>query len=108
MTGPSVRAIVRRNAAASSPSEVSGIGAATTFNPLPCNLRITGSQLDPSAHAPWITTTVAFFKSDIILHLFGLLSEMARYLMGRESGEKADNLLRNKLAMIFERKVTRV
>src|SRR5580700_4735016 len=33
---------------------------------------------------------------------------MARYLMGRESGEKADNLLRNKLAMVFERKVTRV
>src|SRR5580692_5116238 len=37
-----------------------------------------------------------------------LLLEIDRSQSGCESSEKADNLPRNKLAMVFERKVTRV
>src|SRR5262249_10046731 len=58
ITGPSVRAMARFNAAMSSANEVRGIGAATTRSPSRARPRITYFQLEPSAHAPWTATTV--------------------------------------------------
>jgi hypothetical protein len=43
---------------ASSCSDVSGMGAAVTGMPACCSSVMTALQLDPSAHAPWIKTTV--------------------------------------------------
>src|SRR5262249_33129540 len=39
--------------------EVSGIGAARTFNPLDCSGLMTSAQLEPSAQAPWTSATLA-------------------------------------------------
>src|ERR1700733_12423324 len=69
ITGPSVRVMVRFRAAASSLSDVNGIGAAITFKPRSSSERITACQLEPSAHAPWTTTTVAFFGKLMMLLL---------------------------------------
>jgi hypothetical protein len=39
-------------------SDVSGSGAATTLMPSDAREPMTFAQLDPSAHAPWVRTTV--------------------------------------------------
>src|SRR6516162_5246016 len=60
MAGPFVLTIVRFKATMSSLSEVRGRGAATTCSPSLLRRRMTSFQLDPSAQAPWATTTVLF------------------------------------------------
>ena len=59
-TGPLVLSITRWRAAMSSVSDVSGIGAHVTLRPSFRNGRMTFCQQEPSAHAPWTNTTVAF------------------------------------------------
>src|SRR5262249_486943 len=51
----------------SSDSDVSGIGAARTFSPLDCSGLMTWPQLEPSAHAPWTSTTLAVVSDSLIL-----------------------------------------
>src|SRR5712692_4737816 len=46
-----------RRRATSAASEVSGNCGAVTVNPDACNVRITSLQLEPSAQAPWTSTT---------------------------------------------------
>src|ERR1700678_1766621 len=57
-TGPSVRSMTRLTAFTSSSSVVSGLGAAGTLSPACCRPVPTRLQLDPSAQAPWTSTTV--------------------------------------------------
>src|SRR5262249_44872907 len=57
MIGPSVRSKLRLRAATSSVREVSGSGAADTFTASAFSAVMTRAQLDPSAHAPWASTT---------------------------------------------------
>src|SRR5438093_7643200 len=61
MIGPSVRSKVRLSAATSSAREVSGRGAAETFTASAFSAVMTRAQLDPSAHAPWASTTLTSF-----------------------------------------------
>ncbi len=62
--GPPARSVPRRrsrlrfSAATSSASEVSGSGAATALMPSASSAVITRAQLEPSAHAPWASTTL--------------------------------------------------
>src|SRR2546428_1080767 len=55
--GPVRRFNTWRRRATSAASEVSGNWGAVTMNPDACNNRITSLQLEPSAHAPWTSTT---------------------------------------------------
>src|ERR1700759_3242305 len=97
--------MVRLNAAASSLNDVSGIGAAITFKPCFWSRRITGSQLEPSAHAPWTTTTVTFFEGGMA-HFLSACSMRNCDDIGRARSAKSfHNLLRDKLARILKRKV---
>jgi hypothetical protein len=57
-TGPSVLSMVRSSAFTSSERVLSGIGAAITGIPASSRPVITRLQLDPSAQAPWTSTTV--------------------------------------------------
>src|SRR6266550_486108 len=102
--GPLVLAIVRFNAVMSSPSDVSGRGAATTCSPCLLRGRMTSLQLDPSAQAPWATTTVLFSGSGICCS-FLLTSVLG---VNRKSPEKFSDALRNKFARILQREVARV
>src|SRR5262245_65306292 len=61
--GPSVRARLRLSAATSSGSDVSGRGAADTFTAAAFSPLMTRAQLDPSAHAPWASTTLTSFAA---------------------------------------------
>src|SRR5216683_6594741 len=58
MVGPLCRRRTWRRRATSAASEVSGNWGAVTANPDACNDRITSLQLEPSAHAPWTSTTL--------------------------------------------------
>src|SRR5437879_13857460 len=57
IVGPVWRFNTWRRRATSAASEVSGNWGAVTMNPDACNNRITSLQLEPSAHAPWTSTT---------------------------------------------------
>src|SRR5258708_2823821 len=57
MVGPLWRRRTWRRRATSAASEVSGNWGAVTANPDACNDRITSLQLEPSAQAPWTSTT---------------------------------------------------
>src|ERR1700730_15357163 len=106
ISGPLVRAIVRFKAAASSLKDVRGIGAAITFKPRSSSGRTIACQLEPSAHAPWTTTTVAFSEKLIMLTLSGNSKwKIRKRVCGVASGEELYDLLRNEFARIFERKV---
>src|SRR5262249_48679821 len=50
----------------SSDNDVSGIEAASTFSPMDCSAVMTWAQLEPSAHAPWTSTTLAFVSDSLI------------------------------------------
>src|SRR5215510_12772684 len=65
--GPSVRSRLRLSAATSSARDVSGSGAADTFTPSALSAVITCAQLDPSAHAPWASTTLTSFAAILLL-----------------------------------------
>src|SRR5438445_10429514 len=60
MVGPAWRWRTWRRRATSAASEVSGNCGAVTVNPDACNVRITSVQLEPSAQAPWTSTTLGF------------------------------------------------
>src|SRR5258707_15283813 len=57
MVGPLCRLRTWRRRATSAASEVSGNWGAVMANPDACRDRITSLQLEPSAHAPWTSTT---------------------------------------------------
>src|SRR5712692_11824085 len=57
IVGPVWRRRTWRRRATSAASEVSGNWGAVTLNPDACNDRITSLQLEPSAQAPWTSTT---------------------------------------------------
>src|SRR5258708_18721875 len=57
MVGPVWRRRTWRKRATSAASEVSGNCGAVTVNPDACNDLITSLQLEPSAQAPWTSTT---------------------------------------------------
>src|SRR5262249_48717742 len=65
--GPSVRSRLRLRAATSSASDVSGSGAAHTLAPSAFSAVMTRAQLDPSAHAPWASTTLRSFVAISLL-----------------------------------------
>src|SRR5437773_6095304 len=67
MIGPSVRSKLRLRAATSSAREVSGSGAADTFTASAFSAVMTRAQLDPSAHAPWASTTLTSFIAILLL-----------------------------------------
>src|SRR5439155_26944775 len=102
ITGPSVRAIVRFKAAASSLKDVRGIGAAITFKPRSSSGRTIACQLEPSAHAPWTTITVAFSEKAISLILCGNSKWKIPGDYVLPSGKELYDLLRNKFARIFK------
>src|SRR6266849_2522599 len=57
IVGPIWRRSTWRRRATSAASEVSGNCGAVTVNPDSCNDPITSLQLEPSAQAPWTSTT---------------------------------------------------
>src|SRR4030081_2192904 len=67
MIGPWVRSKLRLRAATSSAREVSGSGAADTFTASAFSAVMTRAQLDPSAHAPWASTTLTSFIAILLL-----------------------------------------
>ena len=67
MIGPSVRSKLRLRAATSSPRDVRGSGAANTLTPSDLSVLITRAQLDPSAHAPWASTTLTLSAAILLL-----------------------------------------
>src|SRR5262245_14279835 len=73
--GPSVRSRLRLSAATSSDREVSGSGAASTFRTSALSGVMTRAQLDPSAHAPWASTTLT-----LLVAILSLSSSGAVYL----------------------------
>ena len=58
---PSCIAKMRRVCATSSASEPSGFCTAVAFRPAVCNRAITSDQDEPSAYAPWTSTTLRTF-----------------------------------------------
>jgi hypothetical protein len=55
------------SAATSSAREVSGSGAADTFTASAFSAVMTRAQLDPSAHAPWASTTLTSLIAILLL-----------------------------------------
>src|ERR1700730_2774659 len=84
MTGPSVRSKQRLRAATSSAREVSGSGAANTFTTSAFSAVMTRAQVDPSAHAPWASTTL----TPLIAILLLLVPSLPKY-----SPDRSDRLL---------------
>src|SRR6266478_7714688 len=64
---PFVRSRLRLRAATSSAREVSGSGAAKTLTASALSAVMTRPQLDPSAHAPWASTTLTSFIAILLL-----------------------------------------
>src|SRR6266852_1311734 len=60
IVGPVWRFSTWRRRATSAASEVKGNCGAVTVNPDACSDRITSLQLEPSAQAPWTSTTFGF------------------------------------------------
>jgi hypothetical protein len=56
--GPSIRSMARSSAATSSCNERNGSGAADTCRPSAASGLMIIDQLDPSAQAPWTSTTL--------------------------------------------------
>src|SRR6266446_1118063 len=71
--------MTRLPAATSSASEVRGFCTATTFRPLAWRIGMTLSQLEPSANAPWISTTV-FCSVACAIAIQGSINEMSNNL----------------------------
>src|ERR1700722_12284188 len=85
MTGPLVLSITRRRAAASSLSDVRGMGAAVTWSPWFRSGRMTLLQQDPSAQAACTSTAVTFLREKLITQ--------HPYLPGAERPSSQGNLL---------------
>src|SRR5882762_6226308 len=71
--------MTRLPAATSSAREVRGFCTATTFRPLAWRIGMTLSQLEPSANAPWISTTV-FCSVACAIAIQGSINEMSNNL----------------------------
>src|SRR4029077_18529679 len=68
MVGPFCRRRTWRRRATSAAREVSGNCGAVTVNPDACNDLITSLQLEPSAQAPWTSTTFGLSLMLKIVH----------------------------------------
>src|ERR1700733_15907216 len=63
ITGPDCCVKTRRVCATSSASDISGFCTAVAVTPAPCRRLITSDQEEPSAYAPWTSTTLGLVLS---------------------------------------------
>src|ERR1700683_2156029 len=86
ITGPACRVRPRRACATSPASDISGFCTAVAVIPAPCRCLITSDQEEPSAYAPWTSTTLGLVLSVEVMGCLQVVSGRGASCRGNRAG----------------------